>query len=310
MLNQYTFIRFILLPYSDTKEEEPDSKTPPQKAVKSPQPHVTYVGVSRAKTEEPNSETGFESLILMHPLVPEDFAIPEIRKQLIHGEYKRLRALEEAAPLQTSEGPLVSAFINDSTRKGKSPPLFSHTDSEEAVIRRSFRKCDDEDIVAENFGIPINRAMLRCLDERAWIEDRIINYIFSIWNQRATDNNSRHLFVCTFFMDRLQKDNYTFADVRDWFNLGVDIKDDSILYIPVNIGNTHWTLLVINMLDKTIKYYDGLRGTHHLRMTYQMCTLNSIFYCCRCKKWCKVFETWPPMGARLRQLLSWIQDSC
>ena len=257
----------------------------PSKGSRGPQTHVTYVAVSRAKTDEPNDETGYESIVLMHPLSPADFAIPEVRKQLIHGEYKRLRALEEASLETPLEGPIASPF-NDDTNGGVSrqqpKSMFTYSDIEETIIRNSFRKVNDEVIVADKYGIPINRASLRCLERQTWINDDIINYMFSIWNERATEVESRHFFVSTFFMDRLQRNNYSFTDVREWFNGGADIKNDAILYIPVNIGNTHWTLLVINMLEKSIKYYDGLRGMYHLYITLSSLhhNISSLLHCC------------------------------
>ena len=34
------------------------------------------------------------------------------------------------------------------------------------------------------------------------------------------------------------------------------------LFLPINEGNVHWTLAVINMETKIIEYYDSLRHTH------------------------------------------------
>lgn len=248
---------------------------PPPKKEKRPLPHIGYVAISRAKTDEPDDETGFESIILAHPLLPSDFMIPEIRKQLINGEYERLRNLEETAAMNPNEdleikfnsintvrvGFSVPNMRGDKRRTHNTTPFIVFTETEEALIRNAYRRGRNDQIVANNYGIPIPKTTLRCLAKQNWIEDDIINYIFSIWNERATLEDSRNLFVCTFFMDRLRGDgSYNFDNVRNFFNDGLDVKEDSVIYIPVNVKNMHWTLLVVNMLDKTIKYYDGLRG--------------------------------------------------
>lgn len=41
---------------------------------------------------------------------------------------------------------------------------------------------------------------------------------------------------------------------------GVDVFGYESLFIPVNIDNTHWTLIVIKLEKKEIHYYDSLNG--------------------------------------------------
>ena len=238
---------------------------PPPRKEKSPQPHIAYVAVGRAQSDKPDPETGYENIVLTHPLLPADFEIPERRKQVINQEYERLRRLEDAAMGDTDMEALVddnnnnigedlvqgeSSDLQSSLRNMNVAPLYTYSNMEEAIIRNAFRRDrDEQQILANTHGIPISRATLRCLDKNNWVEDDIIGYIFSIWNARATHNGSRNLFVGTFFMDMLQANNsYNFLNVRGCFNDGIDIIDDTIMYIPVNIRNTHWTLLVIDML--------------------------------------------------------------
>lgn len=42
---------------------------------------------------------------------------------------------------------------------------------------------------------------------------------------------------------------------------GVDVFEYESIFIPVNIGNYHWTLIVIKLDMKEIQYYDSLQGT-------------------------------------------------
>lgn len=61
---------------------------------KKPATHVGYVAMSRAKTHAPDVKEDFENITLLHPLKPEDFEIPETRRQRILGEYERLRNMD------------------------------------------------------------------------------------------------------------------------------------------------------------------------------------------------------------------------
>lgn len=235
---------------------------------KDPQPHVGYVGMSRAKTNERDSDTGFANISLTHPLRPGDFELPEIRRQTILREYDRLRRLEESPLLSTHTNPqprdIGDGVYNTraNQRHKTSSPIISFSEDEDNYIRRTLRSSQrDEEEIVNNYGIAFTRGELRGLIKKHWITDDTINYIFSIWNDLSMINGSRHVFVSTFFMDRLHNDgDYSFSNVYKWFNEGEDIKNDSVLYIPVNIKNMHWTLIVIDMQAKTLKYYDGLRG--------------------------------------------------
>jgi Ulp1 protease family, C-terminal catalytic domain len=244
--------------------------------------------MSRAKSHKPNPKTGYENIILTHPLRMSDFALPEVRKQLIKMEYERLRNLESQSgptiniPKHANEvhmGRYVPTSSTHNTRSShkvqQNLPLLANTnkvqrraafisfsDTEEDLIFNVLRRGQDEDdVLADFYGNSMTRAQIRCLEGKNWLNSTVIDYIFNIWNERSNIVDSKHVFISTYFMDRLRDGGrYNFSNVRDWFNKGRDIKDDSIMYIPVNISNTHWTLLVIDMRRKSLKYYDGLRG--------------------------------------------------
>jgi Ulp1 family protease len=164
----------------------------------------------------------------------------KVRKQLIKMENERLRNLESQ----------------------RSAAFMSFSDTEEDLVLKVLQRGQDEDdVLAHFYGNTVTRAQIRCLEGKNWLTSTVIDYIFSVWNERSNIVDSKHVFICTYFMDRLRDGGrYNFSNVRDWFNKGRDIEDDSIMYIPVNIYNRRWTLLVIDMRRKSLKYYDGLRG--------------------------------------------------
>jgi len=57
---------------------------------------------------------------------------------------------------------------------------------------------------------------------------------------------------------------YQYENVMTWGS-DCNIFDLSLLLIPIKIGNTHWTLILVNMADKIIAFYDswGGSGLHH-----------------------------------------------
>ena len=60
----------------------------------------------------------------------------------------------------------------------------------------------------------------------------------------------------------------------------MDIFSKKKIFIPINIGNSHWTLLLIDLMIKTISYYDsyrngGVYASHALRVRI---IIYSIYY--------------------------------
>jgi Ulp1 family protease len=144
-----------------------------------------------------------------------------------------------------------------------SAAFINFSDTEEDLIIKTLQRGgqEEDDVLADFYGNSVTRAQIRCLDGKNWLNSTVIDYIFNIWNERSLIVDSKHVFIPTYFMNRLRDGGrYNFSNVRNWFNKGRDINDDSIMYIPVNINNKRWTLLVIDMHKKSLKYYDGLRG--------------------------------------------------
>lgn len=85
----------------------------------------------------------------------------------------------------------------------------------------------------------------------------------------------------SFFFERLlvPKVGYTYKNVSRWTK-NVDIFSKKKIFFPINIANTHWTLLLIDVMVKTIFYYDSFRSedvyaSHALRVRM---FIYSIYY--------------------------------
>ena len=84
-------------------------------------------------------------------------------------------------------------------------------------------------------------------------------------DQTLCTKDSRRMpsfFFSSFFMERmLVTDNcYTFRNIARW-SRKIDIFAMKQLFFPINISNTHWTLAVICVPNKTISYYDSMSGS-------------------------------------------------
>ena len=68
-------------------------------------------------------------------------------------------------------------------------------------------------------------------------------------------------FFNSFFIDKLliADKKYTYANVKRW-SKKFDVFAMEKIFMPVNLGNTHWTLLVVYIQRKEIHYYDSMSG--------------------------------------------------
>ena len=72
-------------------------------------------------------------------------------------------------------------------------------------------------------------------------------------------NRSSHYFN-TFFFDKLFRNGYNYDNVRRWTKKFNTFSKDKI-FIPINIDNVHWTLIVVYIQLKRIHYYDSMSGS-------------------------------------------------
>ena len=68
-------------------------------------------------------------------------------------------------------------------------------------------------------------------------------------------------FFNSFFMERLLITNkgYCYKEIKRWSKT-FDLFTLDKVYFPVNIFNTHWTMVVLYMQRKEIRYYDSMNG--------------------------------------------------
>ncbi len=155
-----------------------------------------------------------------------------------------------------------------------SPSLRNITVTQEDRLHISnVLECADLDrVIIVKFAIDITIRKLKCLRPRTWLNDEVINFYFNMLMSGLHREEGFYSFSSFFFVRLLDPNTggYLYKNVRRWTNK-VDIFSKKKIFFPINIDNTHWTLLLIDLTVKTIFYYDsyrkvGVYASHALRV--------------------------------------------
>ncbi|CEJ58400.1 hypothetical protein PMG11_07057 [Penicillium brasilianum] len=121
------------------------------------------------------------------------------------------------------------------------------------------------------------RDIATCIKPLAWLNDEIINAYLTVLvqylrqstgNTASNDRPKFHAFN-TFFYSTLRDKGY--QGVRRWANRakigGEALLDVDTVFIPVHQAS-HWTLMVVRPMDRTIEYFDslGARGAREVEV--------------------------------------------
>jgi sentrin-specific protease 1 len=149
------------------------------------------------------------------------------------------------------------------------------TKEEKVKVDIAFRGPKNDSILIEKFNIPMTKDKFSCLSPSTWLNDEVINFYMSIlqerddtlvieYNKKEKDEKNKkrtsHYFNSFFFTKLLENGFYNYANVKRW-SRKFDIFTKEKVFIPVNLHNTHWTLVVIYIQKKEIHYYDSMSGS-------------------------------------------------
>ncbi|NWY58686.1 SENP2 protease, partial [Chionis minor] len=111
------------------------------------------------------------------------------------------------------------------------------------------------EIMSSAFKLNVTREDIHTLRNLCWLNDEVINFYLGLVMERSKKEEyiAVHAFS-TFFYDRLISGGY--KAVQRWTR-NVDLFKQDIILVPVHL-RMHWTLAVIDMRKKTIKYFDSL----------------------------------------------------
>jgi sentrin-specific protease 1 len=135
------------------------------------------------------------------------------------------------------------------------------------IIQRSFAAGNPAEILVEKFNIQILRKDIQSLRGLNWLNDEIINFYMNLIcerNSTINSNNKNEILLpsvyafSTFFYLKLLKDG--FSSIKRWTRK-INIFDYDLIIIPIHLG-AHWTLSIIDMNCKEIRYYDSMNGNN------------------------------------------------
>jgi len=114
-----------------------------------------------------------------------------------------------------------------------------------------------------------NLAITRLADQQGWLESNFVGFYLELMNKRnekfQTGDKGRELLDCYFFPVHFYENlhrgtGYNFQATKDTVNNVKDVFKRQMLFVIVNIDDRHWTLVVVNFIDKRIEYFDSLQG--------------------------------------------------
>ena len=156
-----------------------------------------------------------------------------------------------------------------------------------AEFRSVLVKNDDEQkiVVIEKYAIDMTVNKLCCLRNRTWLNDEVVNFYMCMLQDRSNTHfmesnrnisyrpfqlRSSYYFNSFFMAKLLEKGKYDFSRVHRWTKK-FNVFEKERIFFPINIGNQHWTLLVLFVQEKKICYYDSMsgRGNRYLNAIMQ-----------------------------------------
>lgn len=152
---------------------------------------------------------------------------------------------------------------------------ITHKEKEKVL---NWFKAEDNDLVSLSYGIMMTVETFKRLKDGNWLNDDVINFYMNMLQDRNNEwygkakglvqSVQKDWFLCTYFFQKLLQQNHKDVRIRnkyDFENVKSWTKSDnpfhkSKLFFPINHNNSHWTLLVVFIDKKEIRYYNSLNS--------------------------------------------------
>jgi hypothetical protein len=97
-----------------------------------------------------------------------------------------------------------------------------------------------------------------------WLSDNVINFFMQVLNQQERLKGNKNFFFSSSFLAKLLEGDkgYNYENVKAWNN-STRRKESRIIFemsqvfFPYNIDDVHWALVVANIEERTLTYYDS-----------------------------------------------------
>jgi Ulp1 family protease len=186
-------------------------------------------------------------------------------KSAVENERSSIEAEAEAirrdiAVLDAVLGPIPLSVLKLKPR----PPHMRLSDEERRSAESTLCKSGTT-LVASRNNIEVSLDKLQCLQDKQWLNDEVINFYFDLLNEYSSRNvkGPKTYLWNSFFWLKLSDDGkgYNYKSVQRWTTRRkVDLFAFDRFIVPMNIGRNHWALGLVDLKNKSIKYFDSLAG--------------------------------------------------
>lgn len=133
------------------------------------------------------------------------------------------------------------------------------TNDQLRIVEQYWRAGRASKHIVSAFSIDITTKDLLTLADCQWLNDNIIDFYLNLVTELAD------LVYCwtTHFFSTLKKNGY--KGVARWAKRRkINVTELNTIVVPINSMNTHWSVAVIDNVEKTISYYDSLSSGGNL----------------------------------------------
>ena len=193
-------------------------------------------------------------------------------------EQKSIPGTNLPSPLHDDER--MSTMSDDEADEVPSRYLISRfaevTAVERAAVQAVYNGPDSDEIIKTKFNIDIRRRDVRRLGPGRWLNDDVINFYMKMLQERDNSlcaqysSRAPSYFFSSLFMLKLnENDTYNFGNVKRWTK-SFNVFEMSRIYFPINVAGSHWTLVVVDVKERRIRYYDSMSGSGHRYVNHIM----------------------------------------
>jgi hypothetical protein len=134
------------------------------------------------------------------------------------------------------------------------------TDEQIQTVVSSFSGDASDVLTNDDSMCEVKRREFKHLKDGKWLNDSIIHSYLMLLQQYVTTKRICNVHVFDPFFWSLLLEN-PYSEMKSWTKSrtkNVNIFELDILYIPINIGNSHWASIAVFFKESRIVYYDSL----------------------------------------------------
>ncbi|XP_045395814.1 sentrin-specific protease 2 isoform X3 [Lemur catta] len=145
-------------------------------------------------------------------------------------------------------------------RDRRTDDLLELTEDMEKEISNALGHGPQDEILSSAFKLRITRGDIQTLKNYHWLNDEVINFYMNLLVERNKKQGypALHAFS-TFFYPKLKSGGY--QAVKRWTK-GVNLFEQELILVPIH-RKVHWSLVVIDLRKKCLKYLDSMGQKGH-----------------------------------------------